>query len=661
MSAVSTTNEERDLRRLIPLNTLSESRLEQVCSEIKIEEAPKGTILFYVGDQTHDFVYLLSGTISLQAGGVEMDSVSGGSDVARFALAHQNPRKVSAVAKTQIRYVRVNPELINQREEPPPQSAGFMVSDTPEDKANDWMSALLRSPIFQRLPPANLQGLLRIVQEIRVKAGDVICRQDAEGDYFYIIKNGQCSLTRKPTPTAREIKLTTLKTCDTFGEDALISEKPRTVTVTMDTDGQLLRLDKANFLKLVRDPVINRLSADEATAMVAAGGIWLDVRLPDQYQQGHPAGPCINAPFFSLRMILPTLDRKRNFVVVCEDGKLSEAAAYLLLRYRFNAYVLKDGIGSLPAPALTTEPSPVYEAEMAEAEPAASEARRNTDGQNRQIAKPESTTPADAGQPMEPAAESQDGTGHNRGPSRRGEHDLRDLEARLARMISEKETSDTELHQARHTVHKLETALQTLQREHERLSSGRSEDSGLEEESGSTAGEDLMQELEELKARYAEVLFEKESAEQEIQGLEAQVGDLKAMVEEFLEHGDFASTEDSEALRTELDMVREQAGAELLTFQSMLNDAEAENVRLRSEVQSLQTQLSVRDVAVSVHAAEKAAAKRSLLARSGWALAAGLLLTALALGGLFGLEPGREIARSWLVEAAPVAPVEAPN
>ncbi|MDV3242069.1 MAG: Crp/Fnr family transcriptional regulator, partial [Methylocaldum sp.] len=97
----------QELRRLIPLNTLSDSRFEQLCSQIRIDEAPKGSILFRQGETKNEFVYLLSGTISLQAGGVEMDSISGGTDTARFALAHQIPRKVSAVANDTVRYVRI--------------------------------------------------------------------------------------------------------------------------------------------------------------------------------------------------------------------------------------------------------------------------------------------------------------------------------------------------------------------------------------------------------------------------------------------------------------------------------------------------------------------------------------------------------------------------
>ncbi len=57
----------------------------------------------------------------------------------------------------------------------------------------------------------------------------------------------------------------------------------------------------------------------------------------------------INAPFFSLRMQLKTLSHERPVVVVCQDGRTSEAAAFLLLRNKIDAMILRGGMESLAA------------------------------------------------------------------------------------------------------------------------------------------------------------------------------------------------------------------------------------------------------------------------------------------------------------------------
>ncbi|QKQ25874.1 cyclic nucleotide-binding domain-containing protein [Candidatus Reidiella endopervernicosa] len=45
-----------------------------------------------------------------------------------------------------------------------------------------------------------------------------------------------------------------------FGEEALISDNPRNANVVMVTDGTLLRLNKQNFVELLKEPMLNWLS-----------------------------------------------------------------------------------------------------------------------------------------------------------------------------------------------------------------------------------------------------------------------------------------------------------------------------------------------------------------------------------------------------------------
>ena len=62
----------------------------------------------------------------------------------------------------------------------------------------------------------------------RLQPGDVVIKQGDEGDYFYVIVKGRCVVTRE-TPLNKEgIKLAELGIGDTFGEEALISERSAT-------------------------------------------------------------------------------------------------------------------------------------------------------------------------------------------------------------------------------------------------------------------------------------------------------------------------------------------------------------------------------------------------------------------------------------------------
>lgn len=334
----------QSLRKLIPLNTLPNVQFNELCSESVIEKLQDG-FLFKKGDEDDQLVYLLAGEVSLQSEGLVVESIVAGSDAAKFALAHQVPRKIDAVAKGGVRILRLNAAFIKNAKFQPVETEdkGYMIIEESEADPDDWMTALLRSPIFQRLPPANLQKILMGLETVEFAKGQVIVEQGSVGDYYYLIKSGHCLLTRKPSPNAKEIKLAELGNGDTFGEDALIAEAPRNVTVTAVSKTVLFRLNKDQFITLIKEPSLKFISYNEMQELVSRGAVLLDVRSQDEYEVWH-LDASVNAPFFALRMHLKTLSREKPVVVVCANGKLSEAAAFLLLRNKVKALILRGGM-----------------------------------------------------------------------------------------------------------------------------------------------------------------------------------------------------------------------------------------------------------------------------------------------------------------------------
>lgn len=344
------------IRKLIPLATLPGAKFNALCAEMTVEETLDG-FLFKKGDVTPQLVYLISGEVTLQAAGLVVEVVVANTDSAKFALAHQIPRKIDAVANGRVRFLRLNADIVKN---PSPlakkEDNCYMVIDETEGDPDDWMTALLRSPIFQRLPPANLQKILMGLEVVHFKMGETILEQGGIGDYYYLIKNGQCQLTRKPSPNAKEIKLAQLGNGDTFGEDSLLSGAPRNVTITALTDISLLRLDKKQFISLIKEPSLKFVDHEGMQDAVKKGAVLLDVRSQDDYESHHLDGS-INAPFFTLRMQLKMLSHEKPVVVVCQDGKTSEAAAFLLLRNKIEAMILRGGMESLaPKPNIGHEP-----------------------------------------------------------------------------------------------------------------------------------------------------------------------------------------------------------------------------------------------------------------------------------------------------------------
>lgn len=333
------------IRKLIPLASLSQSRFNALIAKIQLLDLEVGEFLFQKGDVTPVLVYLLEGQVSLQALGMQVEIVAAESQAALFALAHQFPRKVDAVALTPVQCINLPAEMLTESAF---EHKVIEKMEKIEETGDDWMTALLKSPVFKRLPPANLQKILTGLQEVNVGKDTVIVSQGEAGEFYYLVKQGQCVVSRKPNLHAREIILAQLRAGDMFGEDALLAEQPVSASITALTPVTLLRLSKTEFLSLIKEPTLKYIQAADLDLELQMGSLIVDVRSEEAFALGHIAGSqCI--PFFSLRMQLQlkVLDRNKSIIVVCEDGKLSRAAAFLLLRYKVAAKILNHGLQGL--------------------------------------------------------------------------------------------------------------------------------------------------------------------------------------------------------------------------------------------------------------------------------------------------------------------------
>ena len=333
------------LGKLAPLNILSDKEREQLLQEVSVERLNQGGYLFREGDTDPENVYLLSGKVSLLKGKNEVEVLMGNTDTARFALAHQFPRQHTARAKSRIEYVRINSHRLSELVENARIDA--YKAEKPENtEAEDWKSLLLQSRIFQLIPRANIQHVMNRMQETVVSKDEEIIHQGEEGDYFYFISKGCCSISQKSLGS-RQIELAQLGPGDSFGEDALLSDNLRSSTVMMLTDGVLMRLSKDDFINFIKYPLATTVKFTDAHKITAANGVWLDIRSPEEYQQRHMGGS-INLPLNSLRFQVSSLVPGRQYVIYCQDGHYSAVAAYLLLERGFDAAILSGGVKSIP-------------------------------------------------------------------------------------------------------------------------------------------------------------------------------------------------------------------------------------------------------------------------------------------------------------------------
>jgi CRP-like cAMP-binding protein len=327
---------------------MKKDNLAALARKVVITELPANRTLFKEGDTGRHCYWLIAGLLELREGDRTVAMIRGGTPEARTPLSPKLPRRVSARAVDAIEYLAVDADLLDMMitwDQTGTYEVGELQAHLGGGGGDDWMTTLLQTKAFHRIPPANIQAIFQRLQRTPCRAGEVVIKQGDEGDYFYIIVQGKCAVTRE-TPLSREgIKLAELNVGDTFGEEALIAEAKRNATVTMITDGVLMRLNKQDFRELMNEPLLQWVTHDQSRKVIERGGRWLDVRLPSEHQNLGIEG-ALNVPLYLIRLKLSTLDRTKPYIVYCDTGRRSSAAAYILVERGFDAYVLRGGLGS---------------------------------------------------------------------------------------------------------------------------------------------------------------------------------------------------------------------------------------------------------------------------------------------------------------------------
>ena len=334
------------LAKLIPMGALRPESKRDLARNATLVDAKAGDYLFRAGDAAAHAFYLLEGQIEIRnpAGEVLTRLVSE-SVQAQHRLPHQSPRKCDAYCVTDVRCVAVDNHLLDLMltwDQTDALEVGEVDAQSASE-SDDWMTRLLQTPAFQMVPPANLQAIFMRMEQVNTVPGQTIVTQGQAGDFFYVITEGRCIVTREQTGQ-KAVRLAELETGSCFGEEALISDAPRNATVTMLTRGSLMRLAKEDFRKLLNEPLTRRVSRAEADALVEGGrAIYVDVRLPSEFQNGSIPG-ATNIPLYMLRMRLSQLPQEKGVISFCDTGRRSSVASFVLTHKGYEAYMLSPGL-----------------------------------------------------------------------------------------------------------------------------------------------------------------------------------------------------------------------------------------------------------------------------------------------------------------------------
>lgn len=344
---MSTTISFLDLNNYQPLDSLTPDNLKEIAEKLEVIELKKGDTVFKEGDKDDHHIFLYTGNVDLVKAGKTLKTIEAGTTDAKSAIAHIIPRNFSCKAASDVTIFKVDADLLDLMLAWD-QTGSFQVEELSGGDDDDWMTRILQTEAFRRIPPANIQAIFTSLEDINANIGDKIITQGEAGDYFYIIKTGRCMVTRKNPGQDNEIKLADLEAGATFGEEALISDATRNASIVMLTKGTLSRLSKEDFLELLNEPMIDKTDYTSAALKVKNGdAIWLDVRLPAEFESAHIKA-ATHMPLIFLRMKMKELDPMVNYILYCDTERRSSSASYILGEKGFKTSVLLNGIKDTP-------------------------------------------------------------------------------------------------------------------------------------------------------------------------------------------------------------------------------------------------------------------------------------------------------------------------
>lgn len=344
------------LAALAPLATLPRERLAELAEIAFVERVPRGSDPLQGRSPHGQSLFLLQGELLLafQGGGTQV--LVGGTEDARLAVNRSRGRLLRAKAITDVDLLALDDEVLDIIATwDQVASAGEEASAIARALHNDarlmgnaFSLANLRAGAFAQLPAAHIDELLKRFERVRVQRGEALIREGDEGDCYYVIESGRFQVERMVG--GARVVLAELKSGDAFGEEALVSEAKRNASVQALSDGVLLRLARADFNELLREPLLRRIDYREAAEKVRHGAIWLDVRYPSEYQYDKLPG-AINVPLAEVRNMFGVLDRSREYVAYCQSGRRSAAAAFLFAQRGFRVWLLDGGLKRAAAQA----------------------------------------------------------------------------------------------------------------------------------------------------------------------------------------------------------------------------------------------------------------------------------------------------------------------
>jgi CRP-like cAMP-binding protein len=191
-----------------------------------------------------------------------LESLGQNVDLIVAAMARNFSHGAPTLAKFAARQAPV--DLDAPIEPPPPGAAADLNKLVPRARARALdLSVFVQYPeqflpvaFFSELPPELFPAAVKMVRLVRAGDGDLVFREGDPGSAFYFVAAGEVRVVAGGKPIegrpSRAVELTRLLEGALFGEMALMTDQPRTASIQVVGEADLLEVSRAAVGELIR-------------------------------------------------------------------------------------------------------------------------------------------------------------------------------------------------------------------------------------------------------------------------------------------------------------------------------------------------------------------------------------------------------------------------
>ncbi len=334
-------------RSLVPLGTMREHHLLTALEHATELTACRDDVLFNEEEPEDSLFYLLSGEILLKHHNGHERIIT--ADFHWLPIVQFQTESFSATALTDCELLKFDRHILDNLLTWS-QVADYLEIDISYERDFDedagWMTTVLNSNLFYKIPPLNVMSIFSKISSRMVSKGEVILQQGEEGDYCYFIKDGRAEVIRAETPNDKAMPIAEISLGRCFGEDALIKNTTRNATVKMLTDGTLMCLHKNDFADLLQEPSVEHMAFETLETMKNQTFEFLDVRTQEEFDYKHIVN-ALHIPLPLLRLKIRFLNPQKHYLIYCNTGARSRAAAFLLSEKGYKVSLLEKGLAGI--------------------------------------------------------------------------------------------------------------------------------------------------------------------------------------------------------------------------------------------------------------------------------------------------------------------------